>query len=131
MKKLLVVMVGLVAVPALAGGKDFKDGLSKDEVVKLTKSLGALEAKYNEARPKMEALKKNPDVRKNAKLTATASEVLKHYTTVGVWLNDGHGRFIRRPGESGQEEHAAQPRRQTLANHGAVPPSRRIRAAAC
>lgn len=85
MNQLLVAVV-VLAVPAFAGGKDFRDGLSKDEVTKLTKSLGALEAKYDEARPQMEQLKKNPEVRKNAKLTATASEVLKHYTTVGVFL---------------------------------------------
>ena len=87
MNKLLIAVL-VVAVPAFAGGKDFKDGLSKDEVTKLTKSLGALEAKYNEAKPSMEKLKKSPDVRKSAKMTALASEVLKHYTTVGVFLDE-------------------------------------------
>jgi len=86
--KTWLVAVLVAAVPAFAGGKDFKDGLSKDEVTKLTKSLGAMEAKYNEAKPKMDALKKNPEVRKNPKLTATASEVLKHYTAVGVFLTE-------------------------------------------
>ncbi len=87
MKQLLVAVL-VVAVPAFAGGKDFKDGLSKDEVTKLTKSLGALEAKYGEAKPAMEKLKKSPEVRKSAKLTALASDVLKHYTTVGVFLGE-------------------------------------------
>jgi hypothetical protein len=87
MKKLCIAVL-LLAVPAFAGGKGFQEGLSKDEVTKLTKSLGALEAKYNEAKPSMEKLKKNPEVRKSAKLTNLASEVLKHYTTVGVFLDE-------------------------------------------
>src|SRR5262245_34983805 len=87
MNRLLVALL-VVAVPAFAGGKDFKDGLSKDEVTKLTKSLGALEAKYNEAKPSMDKLKKSPEVRKSPKLTQLASEVLKHYTTVGVFLDE-------------------------------------------
>jgi hypothetical protein len=87
MKRALAVALAL-ALPALAGGKDFKDGLSRDEVTRLTKSLGAMEAKYNEAKPKMEALKKNGDVRKSGQLTAAASEVLKHYTAVGVFLHE-------------------------------------------
>jgi hypothetical protein len=87
MHKLLIALM-VVAVPAFAGGKDFRDGLSRDEVTKLTRSLGALEAKYHEARPSMEKLKKNPEVRKNAKLAQTASEVLQHYTAVGVFLHE-------------------------------------------
>src|SRR5262249_6982996 len=87
MDKLLAAVL-VVAIPAFAGGKDFKDGLSKDEVTQLTKSLGALEAKYNDAKPSMEKLKKNPDVRRSAKLTASASEVLQHYTAVGVFLKE-------------------------------------------
>ena len=88
MQKLMMLAALMLAVPAFAGGRDFKDGLSKDEVVKLTKSLGALEAKFNEAKPSMDKLKKNPEVRKSSKLTALASDVLKHYTTVGVFLDE-------------------------------------------
>jgi hypothetical protein len=86
MMKALCVALVVLAVPAFAGGKDFRDGLSKDEVQKLTKSLGALQAKYAEAKPQMEKLKKSPEVRRHARLAATASDVLKHYTTVGVFL---------------------------------------------
>lgn len=86
--KQLIVAALVLAVPAFAGGRDFKDGLSKDEVTKLTKTLGALEAKYDEAKPAMDKLKKSPDVRKSSKLTALASEVLKHYTAVGVFLGE-------------------------------------------
>lgn len=86
MNQLLVAVVLAVAVPAFAAGKDYKDGLSKDEVSKLTRSLSALQGKYDEARPAIEKLKRNPDVRKNAKLTVAANRVLKHFTTIGVFL---------------------------------------------
>ena len=78
----------LAAPAALARGKDFQEGLTRDEVTKLTKSLGAMEAKYDEARPAMDKLKKNPEVRKTARLTAAASDVLKSYTTIGVFLHE-------------------------------------------
>ncbi len=78
----------LLASSALASGKGFSDGLSRDEVTRLTKSLGAMEAKYDEAKPAMDKLKKSPEIRKNAKLTAAASDVLKSYTTVGVFINE-------------------------------------------
>jgi hypothetical protein len=78
----------LSAAPARAKGKDFQDGLTKEEVTKLTKSLGALEAKYTEAKPSIEKLKKNPDVRRTPKLTIAASEVLKSYATIGVFLHE-------------------------------------------
>jgi hypothetical protein len=80
------VAVLLMASGASAKGKAFDEGLSSEEVTRLTKSLGALQARYLEAKPAMDRLKKNPEARKTPRLTQAATDVLRSYTTLGVFL---------------------------------------------
>lgn len=77
-----------LASPALAGGKGLADGLSNEEVAKLTKSLGGMQAKYQEVQPAMTKLKGSKEIRKDPKLTAAATDVLKSNTAVGVFLKE-------------------------------------------
>ena len=88
-----VLLLLCVSFASFAGGKTpgtktFQEGLSDDEVRKLTKTLGAFEKKYADLKPSMDKLKANPEIPKHPPLLALASESFKHYTTIGVFLRE-------------------------------------------
>jgi hypothetical protein len=86
MRTSIAVAVLLLGSSAWAGGKAFDEGLSADEAARLTRSLGAMQARYHDAKPAMDRLKKSPEARKTPRLTQAAIDVLKSYTTIGVFL---------------------------------------------
>lgn len=76
----------LLSPAAFARGKGFEDAITPAEATRLVKALGELEARYAQAAPQMEKLKKDPDVFKTPALTQAASATLKSYSTIGVFL---------------------------------------------
>jgi hypothetical protein len=76
----------LASSSAFALGRTFDEAVSQEEAARLLKSVASMQEQYEKTTPAMERLKHEGEVQRSPQLTQAAVEVLKSYTTVGVFL---------------------------------------------